>query len=483
MSVSSGFPKALSYSIKQMADNMSRIGVKMTPDRTTGIAPNDTITFKLPNNSLVDLRSLNFFYQFSTSGTTGTFIHPRYSSSLIERISVIINGQTVSITPAYALLYNTLMDMEGSSFDQLSKRNVCEFFDPSVRFAKESDPSSSADVALSGGTWLGTGVSAPSKIEGAITHFLGFLGSTNPSVIDTSSLGDVFIQIQFSTAYVLPANFNSTALTLAGGSFTLDNVYATCDTISFSSDTYYNALASRLSGEGLNIGFYEYLNARFASFTKSSGCNVTWNISANSLDQLIATFQKTDAYSKWEVMIAYGGQDDGSSAKVFTMAQIASNPTAYINQTGAVTGRSAGIGDGFMNAYAFMRPGQALKEARWSINNRPLNYGYISPKEIFIQTLQSLGYNQQDLGTNGLNLCIFSLRHFLKYYYAHVIDLTIQDSQEFWISGLNSLGSTLSVTYEANFDGASNSQTAIPVLYARLSKVLNVREGRQLSVI
>ena len=93
--MSTGFPRALSYSIRQMAENMSRIGVKMTPDRTTGIAPNDTITFKLPNNSLVDLRSLNFFYQFSTSSSTGTFLHPRYSSSLIERISVIVTGKQI----------------------------------------------------------------------------------------------------------------------------------------------------------------------------------------------------------------------------------------------------------------------------------------------------------------------------------------------------------------------------------------------------
>ena len=340
--IGTSFPKALSYSIKSMVGNMSRIGVKMTPDRTTGIVPNDVITIKLPNSSLVDLRTFNFFYQFSTSATTAVAIHPRYASSLIERVSIIINGQTISITPGYALLYNTLMDMEGSSFDQLSKRNVCEFFDPSVRFAKESDPSSSADVALSGGSWLESGVTAPSKIDGAITHFLGFCGSTNPSVIDTSSLGDIFIQVQFSTAYVLPANFNTTALSLAGASFTLDNVYATCDTISFSSDTYYNALASRLTGEGLNIGFYEYLNARFASITKSSGANVTWNVSANSLDQLIGTFQKTDAYTTWKPMVVYASNGDGST--IYTMSQIVANPTAYLNNTGAI--RSEVLGDG-----------------------------------------------------------------------------------------------------------------------------------------
>lgn len=481
MSISSGFPKALSYSIRQMADNMSRIGVKLTPDRTSGIAPNDVITFKLPNNSLVDLRSLNFFYQFSTSGTTGTFIHPRYASSLIERISIVINGQTIDITPAYNLLYNTLMDMEGSSFDQLSKRNICEFFDPSVRFAKESDPSSSADVALSGGSWLTSGVTAPSKIDGAITHWLGFLGSCQPGVIDTSSLGDIFIQIQFASPYVLPANFNSTILTLAGGSYTLDTLYATCDVISFKSNIYLDAIASKLVNGGLDIGFYSYLNARFASFTKNTGCNVVWNITANSLDQLIATFQKTDATSKWDVMIAYGSQDAGST--VYTMSQIAANPTNLIGNTGAITGRNANLGDGFMNSYYFMRAGQALKEARWSINNRPLNYGYLTPKEIFLQTMLSLGYNALDLGMNGVNFCIFSIQHFLKYYYCHIIDLTIQDSRDFWISGLNSLGSTISVQYEANFNGTSNSQTAIPVLYARLSKILNVKEGRQISVM
>lgn len=479
--ISSGYPKALSYSIKQMADNMSRIGVKLTPDRTTGIAPNDTITFKLPNSSLVDMRSLNFFYKFSTSSTTGTFIHPRYSSTLIERVSVIINGQTISITPAYAYLYNTLMDLEGSSFDQLSKRNVCEFFDPSIRVTT-SDPTSSADVSLQSANWITSGTSAPNKIDGAITHWLGFLGSCQPGVIDTSSLGDVYIQIQFSTAYVLPSTINASAQTLAGASFTLDDVYATCDVISFSSDTYYNALASKLgSGGGLNIGFYEYLNARFASITKSSGVNVTWNISANSLDQLIGTLQKTDAYTTWKPMVVFGSNNDGGSSNVFTMSQIASDPITKTDNTGTI--RTEKLGDGFMNCYAMIRTGQAIKESRWSINNRTINYGFLTPKEIFIQTLQSLGYNQLDLGMNGLNFCIFSLQHFLKYYFAHIIDLTIQDSRDFWISGLNSLGSTLSITWECNFSGSSNSQTAIPVIYARLSKILNVRDGRNLSVI
>lgn len=370
------------------------------------------------------------------------------------------------------------MDLEGSSFDQFSKRNVCEFFDPSLKYTS-TDPSSNLDIAITGANWLATGTSAPSKIDGAITHWLGFIGSCQPSVIDTSDLGDVFLQIQFANQYVLPSTINATAQTLAGASFTLDDIYATCDVISFASDEYYNLKASKLASSGLNIGFYEYLNARFANVTKSTGININWNVSANSLDQLIATCQKNDAQSSWKRMIVYGSNDVGST--VFNMAQLSANPVLYTGNTGST--QTETNGDCFMNSNYFVRNGQSLKEARWSINNRPINYGYLTAKEVFIQTLTALGYNQIDLGSNGLNIGIWSLQHFLKYYFAHIIDLTIQDTQNFWISGLNSLGSTLTVTYEANFNGSSNTQSVIPVLYARLSKILSVQAGRNLTVI
>ena len=478
MDLQSSYPTSLSYRIRSLVGNMSRVGVKMTPDRTTGIAPNDIITIKLPNNSLIDLRTFNFFYQFTTSGSTGTFLHPRYSSSIIERLSLIINGQTVDILPSYNFLYNTLMDLEGSSFDQFSKRNIAEFFDPSLKYTA-ADPSSAADVAIVGANWLATGTTAPSKIDGLISHWLGFIGSCNPSVLDTSDLGDVFLQIQFATPYILPSTINATVQTLAGASFTLDSVYATCDVISFASDEYYNLKSTKLNSSGLNVGFYSYLNARFASVTKSSGINVNSNVSANSLDQIIATVCKTDQNSTWKPMIVYASNDAGST--VYNMAQIIADPLGKVNNTRTI--RTDVVGDCFMNSWYFIRPGQALKESRMSINNRPINYGFLTPKEVYLETLKALGYNQIDLGSNGLNAGIFGLQHFLKYYFAHVTDLTIQDTKDFWISGLNSLGSTLTITWEANFNGGSNSQTCIPVLYARCSKILKIERGRNISVI
>ena len=476
--ITNSYPTSLSYRIKSLAGNMSRIGVKMTPDRTTGISPNDTISVKLPSSSIVDLKTFNFFYQFTTSGTTGTFLHPRYSSSIIERVSLIIGGNTIDIVSNYNHIYNTLMDLEGSSFDQLSKRNVCEFFDPSLKYTA-ADPSSAADVAIVGANWLATGTSAPSKIDGCISHWIGFLNSSVPGCLDTSDLGDVFIQFQFATPYILPSTINATAQTLAGASFTLDNVFATCDVVSFADNEYYNLKSSKLNSSGLNIGFYSYLSSRFASVTKSAGINVSWNVSANSLDQIICTLAKTDQNSVWKPMIVYGSNDAG--ATVYNMSQIVADPLGKVNNTGTI--RTDVAGDCFMNSWYFMRPGQGLKESRISINNRPINYGFLTPKEVYLETLKALGYNAIDLGTNGINCGIFSLQHFLKYYFAHITDLTIQDNRDFWISGLNSLGSTLTITWEANFSGASNSQLCVPIMYARCSKILKVERGRNISVI
>ena len=197
---------------------------------------------------------------------------------------------------------------------------------------------------------------------------------------------------------------------------------------------------------------------------------------------------KTDQSSTWKRMIDYGQADAGST--VYNMSQIVADPINKVNTSdGSLVNFPANdklLGDGFMNSYYFIRNGQGLKESRISINNRPLNYGFITPKEVFIETMKALGYNHIDLGTNGINACIFSLQHFLKYYFAHIEDLTIQDTKDFWISGLNSLGSTLTVTWEANFNSGStgsNEQKAIPIMYARLSKVLNVQAGRQITVI
>ena len=97
MSIPTGYPKSLSYNIKALSGGFSRVNSKITPDRQTSIAPSDIVTWKLPSNCLIDLRTLAMFGKITCSATTGTAQLPRYTSSLIERMSIVINGVTVDI--------------------------------------------------------------------------------------------------------------------------------------------------------------------------------------------------------------------------------------------------------------------------------------------------------------------------------------------------------------------------------------------------
>ena len=478
-SIPSGYPKSLSYNIKQLNSGFSRIGVKITPDRTTGIAPNDTSLFKLPPNSILDLKTFNVFFQLTTSSpgtSSGVYQPPRYSSSFIERLSVIINGQTIDIVSNYGLLFNCLMDLEGSSYDQISKRAPsCEYFDNSCRFT-QATATDSSEVAIAGSNTLSA--TAPSSLDYAITQFLGFIGSTSTSCIDTGDLGDTYVSITWASPYVLGATAVSTSLTLAGGSYSLSNLYATVDVISFSSNDYYNMKAQKLAQNGLLVGFYSYNTMRFASVAKNTGVNVSFNITANSLDQCIATFVAEDSTSTWKRLIGYGSNDSGSTT--YNAYQIISDPIGKVNNTGTVT--TTAIGDLFYNTYYFKRNASDITGARWSINNRAINYGLIPAKEVWNQTMNALGYNLQDVGTNGVNFGILSIYHYLKYYFAHIIDLSCQSTDEFYLSGLNSLGSSVTVTYEATF-ATGNSQRVIPVVFARMSKVLQINSGKSILVI
>ena len=74
--------------------------------------------------------------------------------------------------------------------------------------------------------------------------------------------------------------------------------------------------------------------------------------------------------------------------------------------------------------------------------------------------------------------------HFLKYYAVHIEDLTCLDKAypEFFISGMDSRGTSASITWNATFT-STNAQTVSPILFVRTSKVLKIGTGRSIEVI
>ena len=131
----SSFPRNLAYTVKTLS-GFSKSTVKILPDnRTTSVQRGDVIRVRLPQNSLIDLRTFTMYYDGSTesSATTSLAHFPRLSSSIIETLTIFVNGTQIENIQNYHLLYNTLYDLDGGGIDQQAKRHL-ENIDPSVYY-------------------------------------------------------------------------------------------------------------------------------------------------------------------------------------------------------------------------------------------------------------------------------------------------------------------------------------------------------------
>ena len=244
------------------------------------------------------------------------------------------------------------------------------------------------------------------------------------------------------------------------------------EALSFSDNSYYSSIMNK----DLMIGYFDYIVTKFAPVQKATGINVTTYINAGSLDAIYGTAIVPQSVPS--EMICYGSNGDGGSGNVINMFKYLSDPVAYVNNNG--TGGKSG--DGFYSTAAIQRNLQHLKSTQFSINNKQLNYGAFNPEENFNQLLLSMGYLNTDSSSNGFHSGIVSLKHFYKYYGVCAQSLELIDKDQFYISGLSSQGSSCSINWKAEFEGSGNTMSITPVIISKLSKVLHIKQGRQIFV-
>ena len=174
----SGFPRNLAYSVKSMS-GFSKQTVKLTPDNDTNVGASSTIRVKLPPGCLVDLRTLTMYFEGTITTSAGKAHFPRLSSSLIEQLTIYVNGTMIENIPYYNVLYNTLYDLSCGN-DQTSKR-----------FLENIDPSVSYDASLQvvNNTLAATANDTAKPMM--VNNWLGFLGSASTPVISTSDTNTV----------------------------------------------------------------------------------------------------------------------------------------------------------------------------------------------------------------------------------------------------------------------------------------------------
>lgn len=455
------FPKPLAYNIKALS-GFSKQAVRLTPDKWDSIKPNDTIKVNLPQNSLIDLRTLTMYYE----GQGGTNCHfPRLSSSIIKTLSIYANGSLIERIDGYSTLYNKLYDMDGGGSDQTTKRFL-ENADPSVYYE-----TSTTSTSLATGVFKIVPNQDAFKRKFAITSWLGFISTLSTPVIDTNDLGQVSLEITFESANIMFQKMTNVRVTAPD--YTLSDIHFYINKIVFNDPLYYNMKAAKLLSSGLTIGYQTWVCSKGSLANKSSSFNTYTSFNTTSLDGLVGTFAPEDQTTS--NLLLYGCWDVDATADAKPFHNILSLAD-YTAETGTTF-----IG-GFYNQSRYFRSDACgLTSSTWEINNTPIIPIPLADYEIYNESQIALGNNHLDMGS-GIHEGMRSLSHFLKYYFVHICSLEMIQNDGFYKSGLDGKSSALNVVWKTSF-GANTSDKVIPFIFAKTTRILQINEGNSITVI
>lgn len=505
--LSSSFPKNLAYSISEL-NSFSKQNIKILSDRMSQAAnAGDLIKFKLPPNTLLDMRTFSLFGELTVAESGGAAggskgHMPRYSSSLIEQVNIYINNTQVSNINSYNLLYNMLADFEMSS-DNTNKRFL-EILDPSITYT--ADGTNNNYIVPAKTTAFATASDTSRKF--VINNWVNFINNASTLVWDTNDLGDVIIEFRLAPAGILwgSAQNNGGGAMPTTFTYSVSNIRATVTRISFNSSEYYELKAAKLLSDGLMIGFQDFIYAQGTSQTNGNG-QVTWNynVNANSLDYILATFRKasfaTQTYLQLATSANYGttnmdnntwtiigtGTYAGGANTVpitqlnLSFAEALANPHIAFTDGSRAAKRD---GDLFNQSAYFQRYGAAFTGGQFQINGVMIDTYQKPAEEVYNEALINLGLNNLDMN-GGVHQGLNSLPAFLRYYFVQVCSLSnLANDGKFWRSGLNGQNSSINVQYSANFLApTANTDAIIPIFFNAMTKIMIVNAGRIINVV
>ena len=468
------FPKNLSYNLAVLRNSIIKSKIRIDADRTS-YSGNDIIKINLPVGRMIDTRSICLYAKATASipsgtATSGTIHFPRGGlNSLIENLNITCNGKILQSTSQYNYIWNLLADISGYFSGEQGAKRITENFDPSIA---HTNPTGGAIPVVYAAN---IAVDATSTTNGhdsyyyCVNQWLGFFNG-NVSVIDLNNFGTMQISITLAPNNCLFYGYNGTnpASAPTTHTYSLTEVKLCLDTITFTNSVYYDLVKSQLEGGGLNIAYYDYLVQTSSSYSRVDGSTYTHTaqINCSSLDQVIATYRPSNYSTAIDKLVL------GTTGATMTLNKLLADPVT--NLTGTHRG-------GFNNSAYFIRDGTGFNFGSWYINSQPFTQ-QANLIEVINNDLQALNYTNLDISSGSFHPGCLTTGLFATHYFADVLSLENDSGDNnWWVSGLSSQGGVINISYTANFKTSTNS--VIPYLIMRCSKVLNVKMGRLLDLM
>jgi hypothetical protein len=268
----------LSYMLSRV-QAVSTQTFKLNPQNSTTATANHQIRISLPSNTLLNLRSMKLLFRATTTGSGARL--PSKIDSLIDSVrleagGVCIDGIGLS---NYGLLRHAKDALLGDKTDSVLGHPEM------VR--EKSYHNGGAPIT---GTAVETYAASDTF---AVCNWEGFLGSCEPSIIDTSLLPDLVLVIQLAGNEVLSSvagvGFATFVQNGTGGcAFQLANLRLTCECIGLGSGVYDQLVSRAISERGMiELPFKQY----FTQVDTHSG-STRFHVSSACLDRIWAVFRQ-----------------------------------------------------------------------------------------------------------------------------------------------------------------------------------------------
>ena len=430
--LSTGFPRSLAY-FAQRLSNVSINTLQLIALGNEAVTPNDTISYNLPEGAILDLRTLQLKLTGCSTTTTNAnaatsfAVFPKHIETLIDQITVSVNGQVISQTPnQYGQIFKLLADY-GFGRDKAPLRTISQNQRMS-NYASEAEELAKANPANPGYI---------SNANYIVSNWLGFLGSAAPPLLFTGALGQVRVDIRFAPESVLYAG----GAAAPAPTYNVTRAYMTVRTLDLDG-LYYDLLAKRMADSPLEIPFTSYIAT--TGNVGSVNQTVRLNVSSGCVDMALATFLRSD-YTTNTGAVALGN--------------LAPNPRTswYFKRGAAMTTTTFATG-------------------QYSVNNTLIAYPQ-PPIDIFGEVLHTLG-GLDSVG--GHDQYMGDMGSWLSDCFVHPLCLNVGPTEngDRLLSGTDARGTQLQIAYTST--GTANN--VIPYLIVVCKSVLKVSPGRNIIV-
>ena len=431
------YPRNLSNFLNRLS-GYNKNNVKLTVLGSDAASQGDIIQVDLPSNSIVDLSSLAWSFQvvYGTQAGGGVMVPPMNAEGLIQRLAVEVNDQTLVNLTNYNDLFHVLLNMTATE-DYQRQRMI----------AQTNVSSTDAATATTNGTTQNLvapdGANAASTRRHTIDTWLGFLGSAKPNFIDTSLLGNVRISITLASGNILGGSAgnanNNRTYAISSQAFSIDVVSI--------ADGIYDAMVDQMlaSGRPIEIPFKNYFT--FTSLQNNMGQTTSFNVASQSIDRLWGT-ARLQTYA------------DANAPRVAVDAQNVDN--SIIKHTPPY----------------FTFKGDTGRHYQFQVNNTLYpNWQLDTADKMYQHTKLAIG----DQGNMLSGAVPVSAASYLQNFFAFAVSLEHHtDSDERFLSGIDTRGASANCQFKSDDNGANASQI---IVFAECTSSLKIMANKVLEIV